>query len=277
MTVALPYFDDIFERLARSGDSSYARMIHNVHWGYYTGPDESEISDDMALAAAEAMTARVCLSARVANGKRILDVGCGFGGTLSHLNERLSDCELVGLNIDERQIAQARKIVIARPSNTVRFEVGDACAPPFADGSFDVVTAVECIFHFPSRRTFFGEARRVLRPGGRLTVSDFVVNEAKMEEMTDWMEANPTAQGSFFGSTTPAISSSTYARLGRAKNLVLAADEDITAETMPTYRWLEGLYRRQDLPEGVKTVEFLEELARRDFFQYRILSFEATS
>jgi hypothetical protein len=46
---------------------------------------------------------------------------------------------------------------------------------------------------------------------------------------------------------------------------------------MPTYRWLAGLYRRQDLPDGVKTVVFLEELARRGFFEYRILSFEATS
>jgi ubiquinone/menaquinone biosynthesis C-methylase UbiE len=277
MTVELPYFDDIFERLARSGDSSFARMINNVHWGYYASPGESEISDDMAVAAAEAMTARVCQSARVANGTRILDVGCGFGGTIAHLNERLSDCQLVGLNIDERQIAQARKLVIARLSNAVRFEVGDACALPFPDSSFDVITAVECIFHFPSRRTFFGEARRVLRPGGRLTVSDFVVNEAKIDEMTDWMEANPTAQGSFFGSTTAAISSSTYGRLGRTKKMVMAADEDITAETMPTYGWLEGLYRRQDLPDGVKTVEFLEELAQRGFFQYRILSFEATS
>jgi len=89
------------------------------------------------------------------------------------------------------------------------------------------------------------------------------------------MEANPTAQGSFFGSITPAISSASYARLGRTKHLTLAADEDISAETMPTYGWLERLYRKEGMAEGVKTVVFLEEMARRGFFQYRILSFEA--
>jgi ubiquinone/menaquinone biosynthesis C-methylase UbiE len=278
MTVELPYFDDIFERLARTGESPFTRIFQqHTHWGFFARRDDSEISDASFVAAAEAMTERVCLSARVGNGLRVLDVGCGFGGTLSHLNERLSGCELVGVNIDERQIAQARKRVLARAGNSVRFEVGDACALPFADGAFDVVMAVECIFHFPSRRTFLGEARRVLRPGGRLTVSDFIVNADKFDEMSEWIEANPTAQGSFFGSTTAAISSSSYARLGRTKGMTLVADEDITAETLPTYPCLEGLYRKENLPEAVKTVAFLEELARRGFFEYRILSFEAAT
>ena len=279
MTTELPYFDDFFERLARAPDSPFTRMFRrNLHWAYFAQPKDSDLSDAEFLAGAEAMTERVCRSARAADGLRILDVGCGHGGTIAHLNDRLSGCEFVGVNIDERQVAQAREHVTARPTNTVRFVVGDACALPFPAGAFDAVLALECIFHFPSRRTFLGEARRVLRPGGRLTFSDFVVDANKLDEMSAWMEANPTAQGSYFGSITPAISSSSYARLGRAKGLALAADEDVSAETMPNYRFLKGFCAREaGLAEAVKSVAFLEEMAVRGFFQYRILSFERAS
>jgi SAM-dependent methyltransferase len=48
----------------------------------------------------------------------------------------------------------------------------DACRLPFADGSFDGLISVEAAFHFSSRERFFGEAFRVLRPGGVITMSD---------------------------------------------------------------------------------------------------------
>jgi ubiquinone/menaquinone biosynthesis C-methylase UbiE len=275
MTVKLPYWDDLFARLAKGPDSITRGLGVHTHWGLFTDPKATGITDEAYIAAAEAMTERVCRSAQVENGQRILEVGCGLGGTLSYNNDRLTRCELVGLNIDPRQIEYARKHVTARPTNTVTFVVGDACALPFDERSFDRVLAVECIFHFPSRRGFLSEARRVLKLGGRLTISDFIVDSNKFDEMTDWMEANPTAQGSFFGSMTPAISSSSYERLGRTKGLKLVGDEDISAETMPTYEWLERAYAGH--AEAIKTAKFLEDLARLGFFQYRILSFEATT
>lgn len=107
-------------------------------------------------------------------------------------------------------------------------------------------------------------------------VSDFIVNSRKFDEMSDWMEANPDAQGSFFGSITPAISSEAYADLGSAKRLTLVKDEDVTVESMPTYPWLKRVYSDSGVAEAVKTVVFLEELTRREFFEYRVLTFEAT-
>jgi SAM-dependent methyltransferase len=50
--------------------------------------------------------------------------------------------------------------------------VGDAVRIPLADGSVNGVISVEAAFHFRSRKRFFAEARRVLRPGGVLTMSD---------------------------------------------------------------------------------------------------------
>ncbi len=57
-------------------------------------------------------------AAGVASHQKILDVGCGFGGTISSLNDRLDHCSLVGLNIDARQIARARQNVQAKNNNT---------------------------------------------------------------------------------------------------------------------------------------------------------------
>jgi SAM-dependent methyltransferase len=271
--VDLPYFDQLLEQLARAPDSKVSKtMSRHVHWGYFGSP-VSDASVTSCVSAAEAMTERVCRAARVADGLRILDVGCGFGGTVAFLNEHLSGCELVGLNIDERQLARARQLVSPRAGNRVSFVQADAVALPFDDGAFDVVLAVECIFHFSSRKTFFNEARRVLRPGGTLALSDFIVNGDKIDEMAEWTAAN--AGNNFFGVKTAALCTGTYPRLARVAGFTVLSDEDVTANTMPTYVGLRNIYGEAEMHDGVAAAAYLEELSRRGFFEYRILSFEA--
>jgi ubiquinone/menaquinone biosynthesis C-methylase UbiE len=276
MAFSLPYFDDLLARLDKDPDSPVARAFRkHVHWGYYDASRPVDDTMDAYLAAAEEMTRRVVLAGRPRDGMRILDVGCGLGGTIDYVNEHYTGCELVGVNIDERQIARARQTVLPRGTNTVRFVQGDACALPLGDAAFDVVLAVECIFHFPSRKTFFEEARRVLRLGGTLAVSDFTLHPDRMDDLDAWMRTTGAAQGSFFGENAVSITPDTYARLGRSKRLVPLADIDITAETMPTYPFWKRLYAAAGLPGGVQVTSYYEEASKRGFFEYRILSFEA--
>ena len=149
MNYDLPYFDQIIERLEALPDSSLARAFErHVHWGYFASPETADDSVERYVAAAEELTRRMCDAAGVADGLTILDVGCGFGGTIDHLNAHLTGCELVGLNIDARQLDRARDLVQPRAENTVSFVEGDACSLPFEDGRFDAVLAVECAFHF---------------------------------------------------------------------------------------------------------------------------------
>ena len=135
----------------------------------------------------EQMNGVLLEAGKVADGQHLLDVGCGFGGTIQQINAGHSGMHLTGLNIDPRQLAAAEAQTKAANGNHIAWVEADACQLPFEDNSFDRVLAVECIFHFPSRERFLAEAARVLKPGGYLAVSDFVPTVAVFGKTPIWM------------------------------------------------------------------------------------------
>jgi SAM-dependent methyltransferase len=172
--VNLPYFDHLLDALNKKDAEVERSFGRHVHWGYWQRPEQAQHTADDFAAAAENLTREICLSANITDNQHILDAGCGFGGTVAYVNENYSDMVLYGLNLDNRQLLRAKKRIQAIGSNQVHFHQGDACRLPYPDHSFDVVLAVECIFHFPDRHIFFQEVKRVLNPGGVLAISDFV-------------------------------------------------------------------------------------------------------
>lgn len=270
----LPYFDQIIARFDEQPDSELAHAFRrHVHWGCFDPDADVDDSLDQYVVAAEEMTRRICDAGRVGDGQRILDVGCGFGGTVDHLNQRFDGVTLVGLNIDGRQLARARQLVEARPGNTVSFVQADACRLPFPDDSFDAVTAVECAFHFPSRKRFFQEVARVTRPGATLSLSDFVLGDGGFGELGAWKTANQQDESDFYGANAKPLTSAGYERMAKGSGLAPLLDADITTETLPTYPALRRIYREAGLPDGVQATDELEEIARRGFVEYHILAF----
>ena len=69
-------------------------------------------------------------------------------------------------------------MVLPHGKNRIEFVEGDACDMPFPDASFDLVLAVECAFHFPSRAKFFSEVPMIIR------TSPFITNITPAETMT---------------------------------------------------------------------------------------------
>lgn len=172
--IHLPYFDLLLAQLEQDNAKLELDFGCHVHWSYWSKPLQGVVSPEDFSQAAENLTKEIYFAANTKNDLRILDVGCGFGGTIVSLNENFSGMELIGLNIDIRQLLRAQEKIKAHPGNIIYFEAGDACALPFPDQSFDVVLAVKCIFHFPQRSKFFSEVWRVLKSEGRFAFSDFV-------------------------------------------------------------------------------------------------------
>ncbi|MDQ2894053.1 MAG: class I SAM-dependent methyltransferase [Actinomycetota bacterium] len=98
-------------------------------------------------------------------GQRILEVGCGRGIALPAIKHLCQPEILVGLDIDDALIAQARAHIEARQTKA-ELVVGDVRALPFADASFDIVIDFGTCYHIDESETALCEIERVLSPGG---------------------------------------------------------------------------------------------------------------
>lgn len=108
-TIKLPYFDQLLSLLDQGYPAIDIAFGRHVHWGYWQNPEQAFYSPEDYNNAAEQLTRQVYAATNVDNGQSVLDVGCGFGGTIALLNENFSQMNLVGLNIDPRQLERARK------------------------------------------------------------------------------------------------------------------------------------------------------------------------
>jgi SAM-dependent methyltransferase len=100
---------------------------------------------------------------------RVLDVGCGRGGTVFVLHQFFAAKTITGLDLSSSAIAFCRA---HHRYPEVRFQEGDAERLPFADASFDVVTNIESSLCYPDIRAFYAEVFRVLTPGGYFLYTD---------------------------------------------------------------------------------------------------------
>jgi SAM-dependent methyltransferase len=98
--------------------------------------------------------------------ERALDLGTGTGKAARLVAERFPHCEVVGVDLAPRMVAEARGLLPPDLAGRVRFEVADASALPFPDGAFDLVVLLNMI-------PFFGELARVSAPGSSLVVASF--------------------------------------------------------------------------------------------------------
>jgi len=105
-------------------------------------------------------------------GMSVLDCGCGTGSLTLDLAESVAPGRVIGLDVDESQLAVARASADNRRLDGVEFSRGSVYELPFADATFDVVLANAVLIHLADPVQALREMRRVLRPGGIAAVSD---------------------------------------------------------------------------------------------------------
>ena len=123
---------------------------------------------------------------------RILDIGCGGGANIARLLQRTLQGTVTGIDFSPVSVQKSTK-VNAKAIQEGRCKVleGNVADLPFAEGSFDVVTAFETIYFWPDIEHCFNEVKKVLKPGGQFVI----VNEsdgsgemdAKWESMIEGM------------------------------------------------------------------------------------------
>jgi len=100
----------------------------------------------------------------------ILDLGCGGGATIQEMLRLSPGSRICGLDYAEESLAVAAETNRAWMDKRVFLQLGDVSDLPYDAESFDLVTAVETIYFWPSIQQAFAQAARVLRHGGSLLV-----------------------------------------------------------------------------------------------------------
>ncbi len=136
-------------------------------------------------------------------GKSVLDFGCGAGGVTLHIAKAHGPVEIVGYDVEQPVVDRARLAAVREGlAAQVRFIATPPGRLPFDDGEFDVVFSKDAMIHVPDKETLFAELYRVLKPGGRLAASDWLISHdgEPSAEMNDYV----AAEGLMFGMASPA-------------------------------------------------------------------------
>ena len=170
------------------------------------------------------LTRRMLELVEAGSGERMLDIASG-AGTTALLAARERGCEVVGLDYGPEAVAGARaEAEAAGLGERVAFVEGDAEALPFDDDRFELVLCECALCTFPDKAAAVAEMRRVLRPGGRLALSDVVADHARLPERLRGAMATVACVGS-------ALTEAGYRELLQAEGFeveaTVRADEDV--------------------------------------------------
>lgn len=143
-------------------------MGNNFHFGHFESP---EISLSQAT---DALIDRMAGFANIAEGTKVLDIGCGIGTPAMYLAENYK-CSICGITTSEKGVEVARKRSQSNGyAGRLEFKVADGTNNGEADNSYDIAWAMESS-HLMDKLPLLNECYRVLKPKGTLLLCDLIV------------------------------------------------------------------------------------------------------
>ena len=140
----------------------------HIHHGYWISGDETKEKAQIQL------IEHLARAAGLRPGSKIVDVGCGLGGSSIYLAKNYAG-DATGITISPIQVEMARKAAAIEGVNA-KFILMDAEEMKF-DEAFDVVWSIESISHYPHKERFFASAAQCLKSGGTLAITDWFKKE----------------------------------------------------------------------------------------------------
>jgi cyclopropane fatty-acyl-phospholipid synthase-like methyltransferase len=121
-------------------------------------------------------------------GQRVLDVGCGLGGSARYLAAEYG-CRVVGIDLTREYIDVANDLAVrVGLGGKVGFRQASALELPFGDAEFDVVWTEHVQMNIADKHRFYGEIARVLAPGGRLMFHDIFRGHGELHYPVPWAD-----------------------------------------------------------------------------------------
>jgi ubiquinone/menaquinone biosynthesis C-methylase UbiE len=197
----------------------------NMHYGYWTGPDDDSSFEVAGARLTDIMTGKL----RLKPGDVLLDVGCGPGQPAVQV-AKATGASVVGISISARDVELATARAAAEGlADRVTFRHADALDLPFEPASFDAVLALESIVHIPDRARVLAEIARVVRPGGRVALTDFIWRGSDVERDPDEQAALVQALAAW--RAAPLVRPEDYLSFAAGAGLVIDEMVDITEHT----------------------------------------------
>ncbi|MFJ3725147.1 SAM-dependent methyltransferase [Streptomyces sp. NPDC090045] len=157
------FYNDTSEFLAELSGGS-------LHMGYWDAPSDRATMAEASRRLTDLMAERI----KAGPGARVLDIGCGTGAPAVQL-ARSTGASVVGITNSPVQARLATRYAEENgAADRVSFRCEDAVHLGFAPESFDAVWLFESIMAMPDRLAVLRQAAAVLRPGGRLALTDFL-------------------------------------------------------------------------------------------------------
>lgn len=223
-----------------------------------------------------AATDTLAQAASIGPGTRVADFCAGLGGTVRYLAHRYG-ADVTGIELTASRVAAAQELItLVGLQQSARVRQGNVMEAPLADHSVDVVVSQEALCHVPDRRRALAEALRVLRPDGRLAMTDWIANtplsstDAKL--MWDGMAIQPLE------------TLSSYRDIARDAGFDVQSATDLTGDWGPILQQRLAMYQRlreearqAGTPMGHDAfhesyIRFVELILRRDLGGIRLVA-----
>jgi len=160
---------DVYDQLSEFFTTILGGSIHLGYWA-----DGDTLGDSAMIVASERMTGMMIDKIAVSKGQRVLDVGCGTGQPALEL-ARAREVEIVGITVSGEQVAAATELSRASGlSDRLSFQLTDVMDLPFEADTFDAAWLFESLPHMADRLRALKQVARVVKPGGRIALTDFV-------------------------------------------------------------------------------------------------------